>query len=136
MKSLTDTSTLKNGVEIPCIGLGTWQIPDGELAYNAVRGALSIGYRHVATGGRRLLQPTRSTEVSNTSNGYYFPTSSRSRAISSHASSIVYRPRPSAAKPRIPRINSFVYPRVLVRETPERPAVLGMKDLRLVEHGC
>jgi diketogulonate reductase-like aldo/keto reductase len=46
---LTDTYTLHNGVEIPCIGLGTWQVPDGDLAYNAVRDALSIGYRHVDT---------------------------------------------------------------------------------------
>jgi diketogulonate reductase-like aldo/keto reductase len=49
MQSLTDTYTLKNGVEIPCIGLGTWQTPEGELAYNAVRDALSLGYRHVDT---------------------------------------------------------------------------------------
>ena len=49
MRSLTDTYTLKNGVEIPCIGLGTWQTPEGELAYNAVRDALSHGYRHVDT---------------------------------------------------------------------------------------
>lgn len=49
MQSLTDTYTLKNGVEIPCIGLGTWQTPEGELAYNAVRDALSHGYRHVDT---------------------------------------------------------------------------------------
>jgi len=49
MRSLTDTYTLKNGVEIPCIGLGTWQTPEGELAYNAVRDALSLGYRHVDT---------------------------------------------------------------------------------------
>lgn len=49
MKSLTDTYTLKNGVEIPCIGLGTWQVPDGEIAYRAVRDALSLGYRHIDT---------------------------------------------------------------------------------------
>ncbi|HHX10749.1 MAG TPA: aldo/keto reductase [Firmicutes bacterium] len=47
MKSLADTYTLQNGVEIPCIGLGTWQVPDGEIAYSAVRDALSLGYRHV-----------------------------------------------------------------------------------------
>lgn len=47
--SLTDTYTLSNGVQIPCIGLGTWQVPDGEAAYKAVRDALEIGYRHVDT---------------------------------------------------------------------------------------
>ncbi|NLY62115.1 MAG: aldo/keto reductase [Clostridiales bacterium] len=48
-KSLTDTFTLSNGVEIPCIGFGTWQIPDGEVAVSAVLSALEAGYRHIDT---------------------------------------------------------------------------------------
>ena len=32
MKKPTDTYKLYNGVEIPCIGFGTWQTPDGEVA--------------------------------------------------------------------------------------------------------
>lgn len=40
---------LQNGVQIPKIGLGTWQIPDGEDAYNAVTMALKNGYRHIDT---------------------------------------------------------------------------------------
>ena len=48
-KSLTDTFTLSNGVEIPCIGFGTWQIPDGEVAVSAVLSALETGYRHIDT---------------------------------------------------------------------------------------
>ncbi|MGT2923808.1 aldo/keto reductase [Streptococcus caviae] len=41
--------TLNNGVEIPKIGFGTWQIPEGDEAYNSVRHALKVGYRHVDT---------------------------------------------------------------------------------------
>ncbi len=49
MKQLTDTFTLKNGVEIPCIGFGTWQTPDGKTAVSAVKTALACGYRHIDT---------------------------------------------------------------------------------------
>ena len=45
----TDFFTLANGVAIPAIGFGTWQIPSGDIAYNSVREALKIGYRHVDT---------------------------------------------------------------------------------------
>lgn len=48
MKSLTDTFKLYNGVEIPCVGLGTWQSTD-ETAKNAVLSALSLGYRLIDT---------------------------------------------------------------------------------------
>jgi diketogulonate reductase-like aldo/keto reductase len=41
--------TLSNGVRIPAIGFGTWQIPDGGIAYNAVSFALKNGYRHIDT---------------------------------------------------------------------------------------
>ena len=37
---LQETYTLSNGVKIPKIGLGTWQIPDGEDTYNSVMFAL------------------------------------------------------------------------------------------------
>lgn len=40
---------LANGVLIPAIGFGTWQIPDGEVAYNSVLHALKVGYRHIDT---------------------------------------------------------------------------------------
>lgn len=49
MKSITDPYILSNGVQIPCIGFGTWQVEDGEEAYNSVMEALKIGYRHVDT---------------------------------------------------------------------------------------
>ena len=32
-----ETYTLANGVAIPKIGFGTWQIAEGEEAYNSVR---------------------------------------------------------------------------------------------------
>ncbi len=40
---------LANDVEIPVIGFGTWQIPDGEDAYNSTLYALKAGYRHIDT---------------------------------------------------------------------------------------
>ncbi|MDF2538443.1 MAG: hypothetical protein K0S76_1464 [Herbinix sp.] len=46
---LQEAYTLMNGVEVPKIGLGTWQIPNGEPAYNAVLWALKNGYRHIDT---------------------------------------------------------------------------------------
>ncbi len=49
MKSLTDTYTLSNGVKIPCIGFGTWQTQDGEVAVSAVLNAIEAGYRHIDT---------------------------------------------------------------------------------------
>ena len=49
MKSLTDCYTLSNGVEIPCIGFGTWQTPDGDVAVSSVLSALQAGYRHIDT---------------------------------------------------------------------------------------
>ena len=49
MKSLTDTFELRNGSCIPCIGFGTWQMPDDDTGYKAVRKALEAGYRHIDT---------------------------------------------------------------------------------------
>jgi diketogulonate reductase-like aldo/keto reductase len=49
MPALTDTFTLSNGVAIPKIGFGTWQIPDGSPAYDSVTAALEAGYRHIDT---------------------------------------------------------------------------------------
>jgi diketogulonate reductase-like aldo/keto reductase len=49
MKSLTDCYKLSNGVEIPCVGFGTWQTPDGKVAIESVKAALAAGYRHLDT---------------------------------------------------------------------------------------
>jgi len=49
MSVLTDTFSLANGTQIPQVGFGTWQIPGGDTAYNAVANALKAGYRHIDT---------------------------------------------------------------------------------------
>ncbi len=48
MSILTETYTLYNGVKIPKIGFGTWQISN-VAAYDAVTAALKTGYRHIDT---------------------------------------------------------------------------------------
>lgn len=49
MKTLVQTYTLSNGVKIPKIGFGTWQVPNGDIAYQSVAMALKNGYRHIDT---------------------------------------------------------------------------------------
>ena len=49
MNNLKDTYTLSNGVNIPCVGFGTWQTPNGETATNSVLEAIKCGYRHIDT---------------------------------------------------------------------------------------
>lgn len=41
--------TLTDGNQIPLLGLGVWQIPNGRETENAVRWALELGYRHIDT---------------------------------------------------------------------------------------
>jgi len=48
MKQLTEVYTLYNGVKIPKVGYGTWQIPNSE-AFQTTLDALLIGYRHIDT---------------------------------------------------------------------------------------
>ncbi len=42
-------TTLADGNEMPLLGLGVWQVPDGPQCVNAVRWALELGYRHIDT---------------------------------------------------------------------------------------
>ena len=49
MKSLTDCFNLANGVEIPCIGFGTFQAADGEQCISATVAAIDAGYKHIDT---------------------------------------------------------------------------------------
>jgi diketogulonate reductase-like aldo/keto reductase len=43
------TRVLADGNEIPLLGLGVWQVPNGPDCENAVRWALELGYRHIDT---------------------------------------------------------------------------------------
>ena len=47
-RSSQENVRLAEGVSIPLIGFGTWQL-DGADAYNGVRAALGFGYRHIDT---------------------------------------------------------------------------------------
>lgn len=47
--SLKDTITLANGVEMPRVGFGVWQVKDGEEAVNSVKWALETGYISIDT---------------------------------------------------------------------------------------
>jgi len=40
---------LADGNQIPLLGLGVWQVPNGPATVNAVRWALELGYRHIDT---------------------------------------------------------------------------------------
>ena len=40
---------LADGNEMPMLGLGVWQVPNGPEGVNAVRWALELGYRHIDT---------------------------------------------------------------------------------------
>jgi diketogulonate reductase-like aldo/keto reductase len=41
--------TLADGNQIPTLGFGVWQVPNGSECVNAVRSALDAGYRHIDT---------------------------------------------------------------------------------------
>jgi diketogulonate reductase-like aldo/keto reductase len=40
---------LADGNQVPLLGLGVWQVPDGRQCENAVHWALEVGYRHIDT---------------------------------------------------------------------------------------
>jgi diketogulonate reductase-like aldo/keto reductase len=46
---LTQSRELADGMQMPVLGLGVWQVPNGEDCENAVRWALELGYRHIDT---------------------------------------------------------------------------------------
>lgn len=49
MKNIQDPVTLSNGVQIPCMGYGTWRTPAGEETVTAVKNAIECGFRHIDT---------------------------------------------------------------------------------------
>ena len=46
---ISTTTTLNNGIEMPRIGLGTYQSNDGDEVTNAIHWALEAGYRAIDT---------------------------------------------------------------------------------------
>ena len=40
---------LADGNQMPMLGLGVWQVPNGPECVNAVRWAPDLGYRHIGT---------------------------------------------------------------------------------------
>lgn len=49
MNHITDCTTLQNGVKMPWLGLGVFQISDGSSVQRAIRDALDVGYRSIDT---------------------------------------------------------------------------------------
>lgn len=48
MSIFDETYTLSNGVKIPRLALGVWEIPNDQTP-KAVEEAIKIGYRHIDT---------------------------------------------------------------------------------------
>ncbi|MCI1285493.1 MAG: aldo/keto reductase, partial [Pediococcus pentosaceus] len=48
MNVFEESYKLSNGVKIPKLALGTWEIADDQVA-DAVRSAIEMGYRHIDT---------------------------------------------------------------------------------------
>ncbi len=49
MAAVKETVALKNGIEIPAIGYGTWLVNDAKTAAATVAEAVKAGYRHIDT---------------------------------------------------------------------------------------
>jgi diketogulonate reductase-like aldo/keto reductase len=49
MTSDGQARVLADGHELPMLGLGVWQVPNGPECVDAVRAALELGYRHIDT---------------------------------------------------------------------------------------
>ncbi|SHH73353.1 aldo/keto reductase [Clostridium grantii] len=49
MKSVKDIYTLNNQTKIPCVGYGTWQMPNDDTGYQALLTAFEAGYSHIDT---------------------------------------------------------------------------------------
>ncbi|MCL6632564.1 MAG: aldo/keto reductase [Alicyclobacillus herbarius] len=48
-RHLSDSTVLHNGVQMPWLGLGVWQVQNGDEVKNSVKAALAHGYRHIDT---------------------------------------------------------------------------------------
>jgi len=47
--TITTSKTLNNGIQMPLLGFGTWQLEQGDETKQAVTWAIEAGYRHVDT---------------------------------------------------------------------------------------
>jgi len=47
--NLESTYTLRDGIKIPVLGFGTWQMPNDEHITKVVENAINVGYRHIDT---------------------------------------------------------------------------------------
>ena len=47
--SINDCAELGNGMKMPWLGFGTFQIPDGRIVVDSVKWAIKAGYRHIDT---------------------------------------------------------------------------------------
>lgn len=68
LQPLSQTTKLPNGVEMPTIGFGTWQIPINENFDSTIQTAIQLGYRHFDTAqiynnAARMGQAMRATDV-------------------------------------------------------------------------
>ena len=49
ISSIADCTVLNNGLKMPWLGFGVFQVPDGEVVEKAVVQALELGYRSIDT---------------------------------------------------------------------------------------
>jgi diketogulonate reductase-like aldo/keto reductase len=49
MDSIQDCYVLSNGIKIPCIGFGTWKLPNSQSTVDIIKAAIDCGYRHIDT---------------------------------------------------------------------------------------
>ena len=49
MDSIQDCYVLSNGIKIPCVGFGTWKLPNGQSTVDIIKAAIDCGYRHIDT---------------------------------------------------------------------------------------
>lgn len=49
IKGISDCTTLRNGVQMPWLGLGVWRMSEGKEVINAVKTALKVGYCSIDT---------------------------------------------------------------------------------------
>lgn len=47
MNSIQDSYVLSNGVKIPCVGFGTWNLFNDEPSVDVIKTAIECGYRHI-----------------------------------------------------------------------------------------